>query len=130
MEPSRQHVLRIALPVASSGGTTNLRHHIPIVKHSHSTPMMVSREYQSPNAIPPRRSSAGVGIGHVDPSQPVLKPVPESNWIGHGQSAEHVQKHPYSTPPPSLYPSDPNTPSSGDSIAKHVQGTKWSPEKE
>ena len=92
-------------------------------------PMMVSREYQSPNAIPPRRRSAGVGIGHVDPSQPGLKPVPESNWIAQGHS-EQIPSHPYSTPPPSLYPSDPNTPNSGDSIAKHVQGTKWSAEKE
>ena len=90
--------------------------------------MMVARDFQSPNAIPPRRSSVGVGIGHIDPTQPVLKPVRESDWIAQGP--DHGKNPQVTTPPPSLYPSDPNTPNSANSIAKHVQGRPWSTEKE
>jgi geranylgeranyl diphosphate synthase, type III len=42
---------------------------------------MVSESPRSPNAIPPRTSSTGQnGINHL-PSKPVLKPVPEGDWI-------------------------------------------------
>ena len=42
---------------------------------------MVSDSLRSPNAIPPRTSSTGVnGINQVAP-KPVLKPVPEGDWI-------------------------------------------------
>ncbi|KAJ9156496.1 Geranylgeranyl pyrophosphate synthase-like protein [Pleurostoma richardsiae] len=38
---------------------------------------------QSPNAIPPRTSSTGQNTPH-QPSKPVLRPVPESDWIAQG----------------------------------------------
>lgn len=41
--------------------------------------------FQSPNAIPPRTSSTGSTIPHR-PSKSVLRPVPESNWLGQNQS--------------------------------------------
>lgn len=42
---------------------------------------MVSESLRSPNAIPPRTSSTGQnGLNHA-PSKPVLKPVPEGDWI-------------------------------------------------
>jgi geranylgeranyl diphosphate synthase type 3 len=42
---------------------------------------MVSETLRSPNAIPPRTSSTGQnGINHI-PTKPILKPVPEGDWI-------------------------------------------------
>lgn len=90
---------------------------------------MVTSELQSPNAIPPRRSSTGVGTGYVNPAQPILTPVPESTWISQEQPKHH-KTHSMSTPPSSLNPTDPNTPGSIESVAKHIQGTKWSSDKE
>ena len=84
--------------------------------------------FQSPNAIPPRRSSTGLGTGYVNPTQPVLKPVPESSWIA--QEAPKHTKQPSLTTAPSKSSSEANTPDSADSVAKHVQGTAWSAEKE
>ncbi len=90
---------------------------------------MVSGEFQSPNAIPPRRSSTGLGAGYVNPAQPVLKPVPESSWISQDQP-KHPKRPHASTPPPPLSTTDPNTPTSADSVAKHVQGVEWTADKE
>ena len=45
---------------------------------------MVTESFQSPNAIPPRTSSTGLNIGFTA-AKPVLRPVPESTWIGHGK---------------------------------------------
>lgn len=48
---------------------------------------MVSDSLRSPNAIPPRTSSTGQnGLNHA-PSKPVLKPVPESDWISQRKSS-------------------------------------------
>ncbi len=89
---------------------------------------MVVGEFQSPNAIPPRRSSTGLGNGYVNPAQPVLKPVPESSWISQDQP-KYAKRSYASTPPPSST-TDPATPSSADSVAKHVQGVEWTADKE
>ena len=42
---------------------------------------MVSENYQSPNAIPPRTSSTGLSPNLVTPTKAVLRPVPEADWI-------------------------------------------------
>lgn len=48
---------------------------------------MVSENLRSPNAIPPRTSSTGQnGLNHT-PSKPVLKPVPEGDWISQRRSS-------------------------------------------
>ncbi|KAK6841769.1 putative farnesyltranstransferase (al-3) [Apiospora arundinis] len=44
--------------------------------------------FQSPNAIPPRTSSTGYTVPHV-PSKSVLRPVPESDWLGQSTRAKH-----------------------------------------
>lgn len=80
---------------------------------------MVSDSFKSPNSIPPRKSSTGLGSGHVNPTQPILKPVAEGSWMSHA-------KKPSTTS--SLTLPSPNSPA--DSIAKHVNGTSWSQEKE
>ena len=43
----------------------------------------MAESFQSPNAIPPRTSSTGIvnANGAINPSKPVLRPVPEGNWI-------------------------------------------------
>ena len=83
---------------------------------------MATDSFQSPNAIPPRRSSSGLGSGYINPAQPILTPVPEGDWLSQSK------KHP--TTPPSMASSYPPTPGSADSIAKHVHGMEWSQEKE
>lgn len=80
---------------------------------------MVSDTLKSPNSIPPRKSSTGVGSGHVNPTYPILQPVAEGSWMSHS-------KKPSTTP--SLTPLDPNN--LAGHIAKHVNGTTWSQEKE
>lgn len=44
--------------------------------------------FQSPNAIPPRTSSTGYTVPHV-PSKSVLRPVPESDWLGQSTRTRH-----------------------------------------
>ena len=83
---------------------------------------MVSDNPTSPNAIPPRRSSSGLGSGNINPAQPILTPVPEGDWLSQSK------KHPAT--PPSMASSYPPTPGSADSVAKHVHGIEWSQEKE
>ena len=90
---------------------------------------MVSGEFQSPNAIPPRRSSTGLGSGYINPVQPVLKPVPESSWISQ-EAPKYMARASIATPPPTSSPSDSNTLGSIDSVTKHVHGTQWSSEKD
>lgn len=90
---------------------------------------MVSGDFQSPNAIPPRRSSTGLGTSYVNPVQPVLKPVPEGSWIAQDQP-RHSNRISVSTPPPSISTIDPHTPSSADCVAKHIQGVEWTADKE
>lgn len=90
---------------------------------------MVSGEFQSPNAIPPRRSSTGLGTGYVNPTQPVLKPVPESSWISQ-EAPKHTNRPSISAAQCNFSLSDTSTTRSADSVAKHAYGTQWSAEKE
>ncbi|CRK46914.1 hypothetical protein BN1723_001189, partial [Verticillium longisporum] len=54
-----------------------------------SGPSILSAALASPNAIPPRTSSAGNGtLGHI-PSKSVLRPVPESDWLSQNQKVPH-----------------------------------------
>ena len=80
---------------------------------------MVSDAFKSPNSIPPRISSTGLGSGHINHTRPILKPVAEGSWMSHS-------KKPSTTA--SLTPPDPD--SLAENIAKHVKGTTWSQEKE
>ncbi|KAK4692103.1 geranylgeranyl diphosphate synthase, type III, partial [Lecanoromycetidae sp. Uapishka_2] len=81
---------------------------------------MVSDSFQSPSKIPPRKSSTGASLGYINPAQP----VPE-NSRSHGKKLSVTK-----APPHMSSSSDSHTPSSVDSIARHVQGTEWSQEKE
>lgn len=83
--------------------------------------MSSSSDFNSPNAIPPRRSSTGLGgATYVDPTKPILKPVPESNWIAQGSkhSSSMATDHHLS----SL--------DGGADVAIHANGSTWSKEKE
>ena len=42
---------------------------------------MVSEEFKSPNAIPPRTSSTGLNRNFTPPVKSVLRPLSESNWL-------------------------------------------------
>lgn len=46
-----------------------------------SIAVMASDNFKSPNAIPPRTSSTGVQSLFASPTKPVLRPVPEADWI-------------------------------------------------
>lgn len=83
--------------------------------------MMAPENFQSPNAIPPRRSSTGLSMG-FSPTKAVLKPVPESIWIAPSSSKRlHSASSSSSPPAPDPLPL-------GDEV---VQGKKtWSQEKE
>ena len=72
---------------------------------------MVSENFQSPNAIPPRTSSTGLSNGFHVPTKPVLRPVSEGDWIG-GK----------------LQP--PEQPKSMHHESRTGDGTTWSTEKE
>ncbi|MDI1488577.1 MAG: geranylgeranyl pyrophosphate synthetase [Ramalina farinacea] len=64
--------------------------------------MTTPSTHQSPNAIPPRRSSTGYSLSQSsshplyqtseNPSKPVLKPVPESSWMA--SPASHTSLRP------------------------------------
>lgn len=81
---------------------------------------MVSENMQSPNAIPPRTSSTGVNLGFVPAAKPVLKPVPEGDWISHGKTLRRASS--------SASPS--NIPRPNVSEMPLGDGTAWSLEKE
>ena len=84
---------------------------------------MVSENLQSPNAIPPRTSSTGLNIGFVSAAKPVLRPVPEADWISHGKKLHTTST---AAPPPNI--SKPV--STGMSAHTVGDGTMWSAEKE
>jgi len=86
---------------------------------------MGSDNPQSPNKIPPRKSSTGAAMGYISPAQSVPTSVAEGSKISHGKKPSVTR-----TPPPTSSPPDPSTPNSADSIARHVNGTEWSREKE
>lgn len=87
---------------------------------------MVSESPRSPNAIPPRTSSTGVNpLNHV-PSKPVLKPVPEGDWISQRKRASTGPTS--TTIIPSAAAPDPSKYRQND-LAFHGRST-WSAEKE
>lgn len=43
--------------------------------------MMMSENFPSPNAIPPRTSSTGLSNSFLTPTKAVLRPVPEADWL-------------------------------------------------
>jgi len=88
---------------------------------------MVSENLRSPNAIPPRTSSTGQnGLNHVA-SKPVLRPVPEGDWISQrqhsitSQGSTNPTIQPGSAPDPAKYYQN--------DMAFHGKST-WSAEKE
>src|SRR5579871_500232 len=86
----------------------------------------VSESLRSPNAIPPRTSSTGVNTLNRVPSKPVLKAVPEGDWISQGK---RFSAGPTSTTIiPSGSPPDPNR-YKGYDMAFNGQSA-WSADKE
>lgn len=92
---------------------------------------MVSEQFQSPNAIPPRTSSSGLSASFLtspspgrpqSPTKPVLKPVPEGNWI-----AQRPKLH---TTSASLDLISSDALRRKDGVIKNINGRDWSPEKE
>ncbi|KAL9126505.1 MAG: hypothetical protein Q9217_004451 [Psora testacea] len=108
---------------------------------------MVNELHQSPNAIPPRRSSTGYlyHIAAENPTKPVLKPVPEASWMSQSSSKENMNNHvdPLHTRQPSYATSslkpavaptlgehDPSNFDAAATTAIHANGTTWSEGKE
>lgn len=90
-----------------------------------ASPMMHASP-SSPNAIPPRTSSTGINpLNHV-PSKPVLRPVPESDWLSQRKRSP-TGPQPMTIIPPGS-PPDPNK-YKGHDLAFYGQST-WSTEKE
>ncbi len=89
---------------------------------------MVSDSLRSPNAIPPRTSSSGLSNGYssaakgISPSNSILKPVPESDWIA---QSKKLHTNSTTTGPPG---SDPPKDIGNDMIYKNK--AIWSAEKE
>lgn len=92
---------------------------------------MVSEQFQSPNAIPPRTSSSGLSTSFLtspspvrpqSPTKPVLKPVPEGDWI--------AQRRKLHTTSASLDLTSSDSFHRSDGVAKHINGREWSPDKE
>ncbi|KAI9835050.1 MAG: geranylgeranyl diphosphate synthase 1 [Sarea resinae] len=83
---------------------------------------MVSDSLKSPNAIPPRTSSTGITNGTGYATKPVLKPVPEGDWLAQGKA---LHTNATTTIPPGLEPSR----TIGDDLVHQTRAT-WSPEKE
>ncbi|KAL9101578.1 MAG: hypothetical protein Q9163_003178 [Psora crenata] len=109
----------------------------------------VNEQHQSPNAIPPRRSSTGYLYHHIaleNPVKPVLRPVAEASWMSQGSSKENLADHPdpllhmrqpsYSitpfktTVPPKLGENQPSSFDAAVTTAIHANGTTWSEGKE
>lgn len=84
---------------------------------------MVNENLRSPNAIPPRTSSTGLSNAFFGPTKPVLKPVPEGDWIAQGKK---LHTNPTATSPPGADPPK----NIGDDLKYNLHGTTWSAEKE
>ena len=92
---------------------------------------MVSEQFPSPNAIPPRTSSSGLSTTlstssnparPQSPTKPVLVPVPEGDWI--------AQRRKTRTNSASLDLTSSQKSSKIDGIAKHSNQREWSHDKE
>lgn len=89
---------------------------------------MAPENFQSPNAIPPRRSSNGLSLSLPGlPSLPmgVLKPVPEADWIAPSPGKRRPNTSSSSSP---LSPEPPLA--NGDSNCAQGKQRSWSQEKE
>lgn len=66
--------------------------------------IMMSENFPSPNAIPPRTSSTGLSNSFLTPTKAVLRPVPEADWLAPSpQKRLHSHSMSYSSgssPPP------------------------------
>ena len=82
---------------------------------------MASDNFKSPNAIPPRTSSTGVQSLFASPTKPVLKPVPEADWIAPSKKL-HTNTGGMGAPGPD--------PQKSISDGTKGDGTTWSAEKE
>src|SRR6478609_3208268 len=52
----------------------------------------ISNPLMSPNAIPPRTSSTGIPTSlNATPTKPVLRPVPEGDWLSQKQLSPKAQ---------------------------------------
>ena len=113
---------------------------------------MPDPNHQSPNAIPPRRSSTGYLFqqSSENPSKPVLKPVPEASWMAPTSTGNMPNGISYSPTDPAApngitasaystyFSRVPSPPSKGKnvdfseavSIAIHANATTWDSEKE
>jgi geranylgeranyl diphosphate synthase type 3 len=88
---------------------------------------MVSENLRSPNAIPPRTSSTGhSALNHVA-SKPVLRPVPEGDWISQRNKSISDSKMTNSTTEPGTAPDSAKY--SQNDMAFHGKSS-WSTEKE
>lgn len=83
---------------------------------------MASDNFQSPNAIPPRRSSSGLCNGSAPVAKPVLRPVSEADWIA---SSRRLHTTSSSSQPP-------RTESSASNLNEihYSSGNTWSTDKE
>lgn len=93
---------------------------------------MVSEQYQSPNAIPPRTSSTNINSSFltsstptktVPPAKPVLSPVPEGDWI-----AQRNRLHTSQSSADTNYSN--RMDGASENMALHIDGQTWSAEKE
>ncbi|PQE19175.1 geranylgeranyl pyrophosphate synthase protein [Rutstroemia sp. NJR-2017a BBW] len=90
---------------------------------------MVSDNLRSPNAIPPRTSSTGHnGINHTA-SKPVLRPVPEGDWISQRLST-HAPQLGSSINPAIQSGSAPDPSKYNQNEMSFTGKSSWSPEKE
>ena len=91
--------------------------------------MMMSENFPSPNAIPPRTSSTGLSNSFLTPTKAVLRPVPEADWLAPSpQKRLHSHSMSYSSgssPPPGPDPFI----TIGDARMS-AERKPWSPEKE
>ena len=104
--------------------------------------MMVGSTYQSPNAIPPRRSSMTNPHLQENHTKPVLKPVPEASWMAseghdgvhHRDASEHIDPA-LASAYSSTFSTRQTGPANQDfkeaaSTVIHAHGSTWSNEKE
>ncbi|KZF23620.1 terpenoid synthase [Xylona heveae TC161] len=98
---------------------------------------MVSENLRSPNAIPPRTSSNGLGNGTTIAAKPVLRPVSEADWISQGKRLHPTSPHatspttasPAAQGPAKLSPGREPPTSFGDDLI-YSSRPSWSNEKE
>lgn len=90
---------------------------------------MMSENFPSPNAIPPRTSSTGLSSSLLTPTKAVLRPVPEADWLAPSPQ-KRLHSHSMS------YSSDSSLPTGPDPFITIGDGrmsaerSSWSREKE